>query len=520
MNPSVPCPLCGTPSDPAVLAEAHEYAFWRDSSGACPACVQQTLLCTLLVAGDTALHSSVQSVWPLDAEAAFGIIPTPLRLHADPRFVGRQVTIALVDSGFYPHPDLTQPRQRIRAWVDATGDPVKVVVLGPDDPVDWPGARAGAESQWHGTMTSVVAAGNGFMSRGLYRGLAHEAELVLIQVRGENGRITDANLTRALTWVYDHATDFGIRVVSLSVGGDGFTGPGGSPVDDAVMALVSSGVSVVAAAGNDGVRRLIPPATAPLAITVGGIDDHNVFSHTEVTLWHSNYGEGEGGNPKPELVAPSLWVAAPVLPETPLAQQAQALFARRRAGDASADEAIAECKLITPHYMHVDGTSFAAPVVASAIACMLEANPALESLAVRDALVATAHPVQGAPPERQGAGALDAGRAVLFALAEHHRHELSWPFSPVLAGEEMSFRLHDHSAGTVAVFGTWDGWRNPWPAALVEPGFWETSVRAFTAGTYQYKFLLDGTRWLNDPGNPHKSSDGLGGLNTVVRVGS
>jgi hypothetical protein len=55
----------------------------------------------------------------LDAEAAFGALPTPLRLHADPRYDGRGVTLALVDSGFYPHPDLTQPRNRIRAWVDA-----------------------------------------------------------------------------------------------------------------------------------------------------------------------------------------------------------------------------------------------------------------------------------------------------------------------------------------------------------------------------------------------------------------
>ena len=45
---------------------------------------------------------------------------------------------------------------------------------------DWDGAR---DWQWHGTMTSTVAAGNGFLSHGLYSGLAHAAELVLIQVR-------------------------------------------------------------------------------------------------------------------------------------------------------------------------------------------------------------------------------------------------------------------------------------------------------------------------------------------------
>jgi len=30
-------------------------------------------------------------------------------MHSDPRFSGKGVTIALVDAGFYPHPDLVQP---------------------------------------------------------------------------------------------------------------------------------------------------------------------------------------------------------------------------------------------------------------------------------------------------------------------------------------------------------------------------------------------------------------------------
>ena len=41
------------------------------------------------------------------------VLSTPLRLDADERFTGKGVTIAFLDSGFYPHVDLTTPKNRI-----------------------------------------------------------------------------------------------------------------------------------------------------------------------------------------------------------------------------------------------------------------------------------------------------------------------------------------------------------------------------------------------------------------------
>jgi serine protease AprX len=119
---------------------------------------------------------------------------------------------------------------------------------------DWDGAR---DWQWHGTMTSTVAAGNGFLSHGLYSGLAHEAEVVLIQVRDSSGHISSASIHRALEWILQHSPELRMRIV-----------------DEAVSALVETGISVVAAASNDGQRSLLPPASAPLALTVGGIDGY------------------------------------------------------------------------------------------------------------------------------------------------------------------------------------------------------------------------------------------------------
>ncbi len=427
-NDQEPCALCGGALPRGVLDEAgfvpddardvlrRRKSGWRRQDGACPACVQEALLTTLLERGEDALHAEVQRVWPLDAEAAFGALPTPLRLHADPRMTGRGVTVALVDAAFYPHADLVQPRSRIRAWVDAGREPVQVLRFGRGQEPAWPGSDARDAGQWHGLMTSAVAAGNGHLSHGLYRGLAPHAEVVLVQVRDAAGRIGNAAIARALDWLRWEGPGLGVRVVNLSLGGDPVNPLHPNPVDMAVQALVDTGTTVVVAAGNDGQRRLVPPGTAPAALTVGGLDDRNTLDHAERQLWRSNYGETAHGVAKPELVAPSLWVVAPILPGTDLQREALELFARRARDEAAAEPRLRELKMVTPHYQHVEGTSFAAPIAAGVVACMLEAKPDLTPQRVRELLTASAHSVPGAPVERQGSGAVDAGRAVALAL--------------------------------------------------------------------------------------------------------
>src|SRR5688572_29302026 len=149
------CGLCGVDATPEDLSEAGwldrqvlermaaAHPIWRREDGACAACVQEALLELLLRDGGAALHAGIQRVWPLDAEAAFGALPTPLRLHADPRFRGRGVTLAQVDAGFYPHGDLVRPRNRIRAWVDAGRPQVSERRFDASEVPQWPGWDAG-----------------------------------------------------------------------------------------------------------------------------------------------------------------------------------------------------------------------------------------------------------------------------------------------------------------------------------------------------------------------------------------
>ena len=524
-----PCPLCSKLEEvqfqrhaawasPDVIGRlAERKPGWIKTEGACPACVQQALLEVLLRGDAQDVHESIQSAWPLDAESAFGALPTPLRMHADPQYTGRGVTLAMVDSGFYPHPDLCLPVNRIRAWANASADAVAECRFKRDDQPAWPEWDGAHVYQWHGMMTSCAAAGNGWLSRGLYRGLACDSDVVLVQTADAEGRITDDSIVRALRWIGAHAGEFGIRVVNLSVCGDQPVMDG--PIDGAIQELSAAQVTVVAAAGNGGQRMLVPPATSEHALTVGGLDDHNTIPREDSEVWHSNFGEPRAGVQKPEVVAPSVWVVAPLLPGTETARQAIELFERRQNGDESVEGEIAGEKLVRPEYKLTEGTSFASPIVASVICCMLEANPDLSVAEVRRLVIASAVPVPGASAERQGAGAVDAGMAVALAARAGSGVLQGYANSPSVSDGVVRFLMLRPGAQAVEVRGSWNDWAAPGIAGeQIQNGVWVADLRGLPPGRYEYKFLVDGVEWRDDPGNPRKAPDGQGRFNSVLLV--
>lgn len=89
---------------------------------------------------------------------------------------------------------------------------------------------------------------------------------------------------------------------------------------------------------------------------------------------------------------------------------------------------------------------------------------------------------------------------------------------------EGSFRLEGHGgAASVWLTGDFVGWAgNPGDGAVALvlglDGAW-TGGRTFDAGTYAYKFIVDGTSWIADPANPETVDDGFGGVNSVYRCG-
>ena len=369
-------------------------------------------------------------------------LPTPLRVNASPKFTGKGITIAFLDSGFYPHDDLTQPTNRISYFADARPDPS----TGSGCIRENVGFSTPHATSWHGTMVTCACIGNGFASMYRYAGIAPDACGVLVKTGNmRDRRIRESDIQRALRWTIDNAQRWGVRIINISVGGD-FPSTGKmTPLDLLVEEGVAAGLVIVCAAGNSGAKKIMPPASAPSAITVGGLNDHNTLDRSRHGMYHSSYGRGAHGVTKPEVIAPAQWVAAPMLPRTKTHNEAQFLWKIERANDKElarilrTKEAKARISLETlskpldeirrvirarmndqkfvhPHYQHADGTSFAAPIVSAIAAQMLEANAALTPRQVKQILISTAVPLDDVSLERQGAGVVNAGAAVEAAL--------------------------------------------------------------------------------------------------------
>jgi serine protease AprX len=321
-----------------------------------------------------------------------------------------------------------------------------------------------------------------------------------------------------------------------------------SIIDQAAEEAIGHGIAVIAAAGNSGAegRHSIPPANSPSVITVGGYTDHNRLNDRD--LYHSNFGVTADGTVKPEIVAPAMWIAAPILPGTRFYERAEALSRLAAAVDyelrdlarelrevaelpervansdameirAYVEAALQQEKIVAAHYQHVDGTSFAAPIVASVVAQMIEANPTLTPGAIKNILVSTADRIAAEPVIRQGFGVVNARRAVELAKTEHHALNVVGCKPPHVENGRLMFVFHDDKAHSVSVAGDFNEWSHiATPLKRSELGLWFTEIIVPRAGRFEYKFIINDQRWVEDPSNGLKAPDNYGGLNSVLVI--
>jgi serine protease AprX len=375
--------------------------------------------------------------------------------------------------------------------------------------------------------------------------------LVLLKVADKKMVISPANIAKAIHWAIDHREKYRIRIINISVTADEPRSYKESPVAQAAEAAIRAGIMVVAAVGNNPERPILPPANSPNVLSVGGLNDQNTPGKIDDALYHSSYGKTVDDFLKPELIAPAIWIAAPILPNTAQHLEAQALFRILSAKGRSfsriieqeirhlkfdsdilekksvekikekVKERIAQAKYISPHYKHADATSFAAPIVASVIAQMLEVNPKLTPAIIREILFTTARPLPNIAAERQGYGVINAKAALQKALSETHYFPRKRQSSPLIDYKKqlITFYYHNHSARTVALAGNFNGWSRFGLSFKKEAhGRWKIEIPLMAKGTYQYKFVVNGEIWVDDPRNPHRELDGANGFNSKLVI--
>jgi serine protease AprX len=278
----------------------------------------------------------------------------------------------------------------------------------------------------HGTHVAGIIAGNGRSSNGERRGIAPGAHLVVLKALDNAGNGFTSTVIAAIDYAIAHKVEFNIRVINLSVAAGVYESYLKDPLTLAAKRAVDAGIVVVAAAGNNGVAPngsaeyggIASPGNAPWVLTVGASNLMGTVSRDDdIVAGFSSRGPSAIDRvAKPDLVAPGVGIEAPTEPASALfdAQPTMRLWGSTRTA--------------TEPYISLTGTSMAAPVVAGAVALMLDANPDLTPNAVKAILQYTSESRKGVDHFTQGAGFLNARGAV----------ELSRSFADPMSPPELS----------------------------------------------------------------------------------
>ncbi|WP_342565421.1 S8 family peptidase [Paenibacillus sp. FSL R7-0345] len=283
---------------------------------------------------------------------------------------GKGVHIAIIDTGVYPHPDLTRPVNRIIAFKDFINHRKK--------PYDDNG---------HGTHISGDAAGNGWSSKGKYKGPAPKAGIVGVKVLDQYGEGFDSTIIKGIEWCIANRKRLKLRILSMSFGGPAAASPEEDLLVQAAEKAVKAGLTVVISAGNSGPapRTIDSPGVSPSAITVGAVNDRRTVTQADDRItFYSSRGPAPGGKVKPDIVAPGEMVISLLAPGSRLARQQPGLK-------------VGKC------YIKLSGTSISTPIVSGAAAQLLQLRPCLTPRQVKAALKRNAFPLK-LKPNTAGSG--------------------------------------------------------------------------------------------------------------------
>lgn len=89
--------------------------------------------------------------------------------------------------------------------------------------------------------------------------------------------------------------------------------------------------------------------------------------------------------------------------------------------------------------------------------------------------------------------------------------------SPDAETTTVRFEVYEPLAREVMLAGDFSQWQARIPLRQLPDGRWVTEIR-LSPGTYEYAFVVNGSRWIQDPRAPAFRDDGFGNRNAVRTV--
>lgn len=188
-------------------------------------------------------------------------------------FTGKNINIAIMDSGFSPHPDISA--SRMIAFKD--------FISGKNIPYD---------DYSHGTHVSGIIASTRI-------GIAPNCNLICLKVLNKNGNGSTNTFIEGIKWILENRNRYNIQIVNISIGGTNAELKREKNLLNLwVTRLWENGITVCCSAGNNGPTpdSITAPGNCKKVITVGSFDGKH-FSSAGPLLPYIT---------KPELVAPGM----------------------------------------------------------------------------------------------------------------------------------------------------------------------------------------------------------------------
>jgi serine protease AprX len=287
------------------------------------------------------------------------------------KLTGRGVGVGIIDSGVFPHPDLINPNNKIKLFMDLINE-----------------YKYPYDDNGHGTFIGGLIAGNGHQSKGLYRGIAENCSLYCIKAFNAIGRGFISDILFALEALLSKSEEYNLKVICLPFELLDFNHFAVTAFSKLFDEAVRKNIIVVVPSGNNGNSEgsLTGIATLTNCITVSGLDTTGPM----VPYQYSSIGPC-GKQDKPDLSAACVNICS-------LASVTDYISERNGVKIYP--------KTLEKHYTTYTGTSCAAAYISGICALLFENNPQLTFKDIL-ALLKVSCTMMNMPRGAQGNGVVD-----------------------------------------------------------------------------------------------------------------